>query len=132
MTYGLGRASFFDAGRICRSACWVAFLALAGCMSANIEDAAPRAAPGPGVVAPQNTGNYPNLNIRPQQAAPQFTDADRDAKLAALAAEREAAVKNAGAAPKTAGLDDLARNHGQETLKAIGAKCDPAIDRDCK
>jgi hypothetical protein len=134
MTYSIGRAVFFDAGRICRSLACMALLAVAGCTSANLQNAAPVAA-GPGVVGPQDTGTYPNLNIPPQQAAPQFTDADKNAKLSELTAERTAAQTSGGAAPNpkdAAELNKLARNHAKDTLKAIGATCDPALDPTCK
>ena len=35
--------------------------------------------------------------------------------------------------PKVAAeLDTLAKNHGKDTLKAIGATCDPTLDPKCK
>lgn len=108
--------------------------ALAGCASGTADDAAP-AASGPGVTGPQDTGTYPNLNVPPEQAAPQFTEADKNAKLSALAAERKAAAKGGGKPPNAkdaAELARLAKNHGKDTLKAIGATCDPALDPNCK
>jgi hypothetical protein len=134
MTYGIGQAVFFGAGRICRSLAVAATLALVGCTSANVENAAPVAS-GPGVVGPQDTGTYPNLNIPPQQAAPQFTDADKNAKLATLNAERAATQASRGSPPNprdAAELNKLAKTHGKDTLKAIGASCDPALDPNCK
>ena len=86
-------------------------------------------------MAPQDTGTYPNLNIPPQQAAAQFTDAEKNAKLSTLTAERTAAQTSGGAAPNprdAAELNKLAKNHGKDTLKAIGAACDPALDPNCK
>lgn len=40
-----------------------------------------------------------------------------------------------GGGPKVANqaaLTDLAKKHGDETLKQIEAKCDPALDPTCK
>lgn len=136
MTYSTGsadRSGFFGAGSFCRGLAVIAVLALAGCASGNGENAAPAA--GPGVVGPQDTGTYPNLNIPPQQAAPQFTEADKNAKLSALAAERTAAAHGGGTPPNpkdAAELDKLAKNHGKDALKAIGATCDPSLDPNCK
>jgi hypothetical protein len=135
MTYSIGQAVFFDAGRICRSLSCLALLALAGCAGASSQNAAPATPGGPGIVGPQDTGTYPNLNVLPQQAAPQFTDADKNAKLAALNADRAAVQTGGGARPnprEAAELNKLARNHGKDTLKEIGATCDPALDPNCK
>ena len=38
---------------------------------------------------PLDTGTYPNLNIPQKGAAPQFSNQERDAKLAALRAEQQ-------------------------------------------
>lgn len=112
----------------------MALFMLAGCANGNADNAAATAS-GPGVVGPQDTGSYPNLNIRTEQAAPQFTEADKNAKLSALAAERTAATTGGGAPPNpkdAAELGKLAKNHAKDTLKAIGATCDPALDPNCK
>jgi hypothetical protein len=112
----------------------MALLALAGCANGNVQNAA-ATAPEPGVTGPQDTGTYPNLNIPAEQAAPQFTEADKNAKLSALAAERTAATTGGGAPPNpkdAAELGKLARSHAKDTLKAIGATCDPALDPNCK
>jgi hypothetical protein len=133
MTYSIGQAVFFDAGRFCRCLAGLVLLALAGCAGGGVNDAAPTAY-GPGVDGPQDTGSYPNRNIPRQQAAPQFTEADRNAKLATLNAERAAAQGNVSRPnPREAAeLNRLARNHGKDTLKEIGATCDPALDPNCK
>lgn len=134
MAYLAGRSVFSGAGRVCCAALGVASLALAGCASTNADNAGPVAS-GPNVVGPQDTGSYPNLNIPAQQAAPQLSDADSKAKLASLAAQGSAAQHSGGAAPnprESAQLGQLARNHGKDTLKAIGAKCDPTLDPTCK
>ena len=49
---------------------------------------------------PVNTGTFPNLNIPQQAAAPQFSDQERDAKLALLRAESRA--QTAGTSAETA------------------------------
>lgn len=134
MTYSTGQTVFFDTGRLGRGLACLAVLVLAGCAGGNVNNATP-AAYGPGVVGPQDTGTYPNLNIPPQQAAAQFTDAEKNAKLSTLAAERTATRTSGGKPPNakdTVELNRLARNHGKDTLKAIGATCDPALDPNCK
>ena len=133
MTHGIGRTAFFGAGSLLRAAPCLAVLALASCAATSLEDAAP-VDYGPGVVGPKDTGTYPNLNIAPQQAAPQFTEADRNAKLTALAAEKDAAARAVGAGPKAdaAQFDELARTQARQTLEAIGSPCDPALDPACK
>ncbi|WP_320410217.1 hypothetical protein [Mesorhizobium sp. Root157] len=110
---------------------------LAACSTASIEDAAPAAAAAPAqpnLVGPRDTGAFPNLNIPAQQAAPQFTDEETNAKLAALKADQAAAQNpaRAGARNDSASLNALARSHGKDTLKQIEGKCDPALDPTCK
>ncbi|MGX7873095.1 hypothetical protein ACVDG5_010070 [Mesorhizobium sp. ORM6] len=83
---------------------------------------------------PKDTGTFPNLNIPPKVAAKQFTDAERNAKLAELKAD-EGAQAPKGGAPKVtnqAALTDLAKKHGPQTLNQIEGKCDPALDPTCK
>jgi hypothetical protein len=46
---------------------------------------------------PLNTGTFPNLNVPQHAAASQFTDQERDAKLAALQAERNRQVSGSAA-----------------------------------
>lgn len=136
MTYSTGSAGwrvFFDTANFCRGLAVMAVLVFAGCANDKV-DATP-ALSGPGVVGPQDTGTYPNLNIPPEQAAPQFTEADKNAKLSELTAERTAVAKGGGTPPNpkvAAELGKLAKNHGKDTLKAIGATCDPALDPKCK
>jgi hypothetical protein len=110
-------------------------LGLAGCAGTHMDNAAPVAAAEPGVVGPSDTGTYPNLNIPRQQAAPQFTETEKKAKLATLRAEGNANARGGGTPPnprEPAELGKLARNHGKDTLKAIGASCDPTLDQTCK
>jgi hypothetical protein len=133
MRYRAGQPAIFGLGSFCRGLAAVVLLAaVAGCTSTSIEDAAPQSAT---VTGPKDTGSYPNLNIPPQQAAEQFTDADKNAKLAALQADQAAANAAAGSTagtPDSAELDRLAKTHASDTLKQIEGKCDPALDPTCK
>ena len=97
-----------------------------------MEGATPAAA---GVDGPKDTGSYPNLNIKPQVAAQQLTDEERNAKLAQLKADQQAQLsKGDGGATASdpAALTSLAKNHGDETLKQIEGNCDPNLDPTCK
>jgi hypothetical protein len=129
MTNGIGQTVF--SGWWCRTAAAAALLAVSGCGSNTVADTTPRSI----TEGPIDTGTFPNLNIPPQVAAPQFTPAEKQAKLAQLKAEQRAQTKG-GAEPKgglsEAELVKLGKTHGKDTLKAIGAKCDPALDPKCK
>ncbi|UVK41599.1 hypothetical protein LHFGNBLO_003607 [Mesorhizobium sp. AR10] len=135
MTINIGETVFSGAGRFCRIAVALlatggALLAVGGCTSSNKEGAAPVAL----VAGAQDTGSYPNLNIPPQVAAQQLTDEERNTKLAQLKADQQAQLGKGGRTTATnpAALNTLAKNHGDETLKQIEAKCDPALDPTCK
>lgn len=71
--------------------------------------------------AASQTGQYPNLNIVPTAAAPQLTAAERNAKLAELAAAQRQAVRGASGKPTAneAKLKKLAKTHAQSALKEI-------------
>jgi hypothetical protein len=90
--------------------------------------------PVAGVAGPKDTATFPNLNIPPKVAAQQFTDAERNAKLAQLKADQRAqAAKSGGPTPASpAVLTALAKKHGGETLKQIEGKCDLTLDPTCK
>lgn len=93
-------------------------VAAAGCSSTS-ED------PGTGAV---NTGNYPNLNIKPGVAADQFTPEERAAKGQELKSAQTAAVRSGGSPPanEQAALTSLSRTHGKKTLDEIEkADCSP-------
>jgi len=78
--------------------------------------------PAAGMSAPaRQTGQYPNLNIVPTAAAPQLTAAERNAKLAELAAAQRQAVRGASGKPTAneAKLKKLAKTHAQSALKEI-------------
>ncbi|UVK45669.1 hypothetical protein BPNPMPFG_001225 [Mesorhizobium sp. AR07] len=130
MTIKFGETVFFGAGRFCRIGAAIVLLGIAACSSTNTSGPTPVAA-GTG---PKDTGTFPNLNIKPQVAAAQFTDAEKNAKLAQLKADENAQVaKNADpGVTDQAALTDLAKKHGDETLKQIEGKCDPALDPTCK
>ncbi|KQU99830.1 hypothetical protein ASD12_18905 [Mesorhizobium sp. Root102] len=128
MTINIGETVFFDAGRFCRIGAAIVLMGIAGCSS---TDGPTSVAAGTG---PKDTGTFPNLNIKPQVAAPQFTEAEKNARLAQLKADKNAQAAKGGG-PKVANqatLTDLAKKHGDETLKQIEAKCDPALDPTCK
>lgn len=133
MTIDVGATHFLGAGTVCRialaAAMLCALLPAGGCTSDNASRPASTALAD----GPKDTGSYPNLNIRPQVAAKQLTKEETDAKLAQLKADQQAQLaKGSGAKPTNqAGLDTLAKTHGQDTLKQIEAKCDPALDPNC-
>ncbi|CAH2396073.1 conserved hypothetical protein [Mesorhizobium escarrei] len=130
MTIDIGEAVFSGTGRFCRMGAAVVLLAISGCSSTNIEGATPVASTD----GPKNTGTYPNLNVPPQAAAEQFTETERNAKLAQLKAEAQAQGSKGGAVKvaNPAALNTLAKQHGTDALKQIEAKCDPALDPTCK
>lgn len=130
MTINVGETVFSGIGRFCRMGAAVVLLAIAGCSSTNIEGATPVAS----TLGPKNTGTYPNLNIPPQAAAEQFTEAEKNAKLAQLKADAQAQGSKGGAVKvaNPAALNTLAKKHGTDALKQIEAKCDPALDPTCK
>ncbi len=136
MTINTGKTIFSGAGRFCRIAVAVAclapgLLATSGCTSNNTGNGMNVAL----TEGAQDTGSYPNLNIPPQVAAKQLTPEETKAKLAQLKAEQQGqAIKGGGGVQGTspAALNSLAKNHGNDTLKQIEAKCDPALDPTCK
>ena len=130
MTINVGETVFFDAGRFCRVGAAIILVAIAGCSSTSTSGPTPIAVDA----GPKDTGSFPNLNIKPQVAAPQFTAAESKAKLAELKADENAqgAKNGGGAVGDQAALADLAKKHGPQTLKQIEGKCDPALDPTCK
>ena len=132
MTQRLGQPAFSSFTSLCGGFSLLLAVAATGCTSTNIEDVMPQSGT---VVGPKDTGAYPNLNIPPQQATEQFTDADKNAKLAQLHADQAAANAGSGGAsgtPNAAELAKLAKTHASDTLKQIEGKCDPALDPTCK
>ncbi|MFC5386875.1 hypothetical protein ACFPLB_12990 [Aquamicrobium segne] len=114
-----------------------ALAVVSGCAassSVQTQSASRYSSPG-NLVGPQDTGHYPNLNIRPEKAAAQFTDDEARAKLAALEAQRNAARNPARAAydkNEAAALRRLGSSHGAQTLRQIEGGCDVALDPTCK
>ncbi len=92
----------------------LAAIAVAGCQSARLEDLAPL----PGV---RNTGTTPNLNVPQKAETSQFSDADKNAKIAELAAARsgQAAADPSPGARATAAQLRKAAQAQAETLKEI-------------
>lgn len=137
MTINIGETVFSGTGRFCRIAAAMmlvtaggALLATGGCASNDTGGGTTVS----GVDGPKDTGSYPNLNIPPQVAAQQLTPEESNAKLAQLKASQQAQLGKGGKVQGTspAALNSLAKNHGDETLKQIEAKCDPALDPTCK
>ena len=134
MTINIGGTLFPDAGSICRltaaSALLCALLAAGGCTSTSTNSSAPTAM----TEGPKDTGSYPNLNIPPKAAAKQLTKEETAASLAQLKAEQQAQLSKGGGTAKPANqsaLTTLAKTHGDDTLKQIETKCDPALDPNC-
>lgn len=130
MTINIGDTVFSGTGRFCRAGVAIVLLAVSGCSSTSMEGSTPVAS----AEGPKDTATFPNLNIPPKVAAPQFTDAEKTAKLAQLKAdERAQAAKNSGVKPTNpAELTALAKQHGGDTLKQIEGKCDLTLDPTCK
>lgn len=107
-----------------------AALALAGCGGGTtVADAVPVSQ------GARDTGTYPNLNIKPEVAARQFTNEERDAKLSSLRADQVRAAASPGAGKEASDavtLNKLAKSHATDTLKQIEGACDPALDPTCK
>lgn len=127
MTYSVGRHIFFCARAVLFAGVLALPVAASGCSSTAATNPVPVGAHGA-----QDTGTYPNLNIPPQSAAPQFTEDQKAAKLANLhAAQGRQGAKAGVAADNSAAMTTLARKHGDDTLKAIEGECQ-AIDPACK
>jgi|GEM_PF-1067347 len=134
MTIDVGGTFFLGAGSICRMALMAGLVGMllpaGGCTSTNANNAAPTAL----TEGPKDTGSYPNLNIPPPVAAKQFTKEETAANLAQLKAEEQAQIAKGGkvkAPANAAALSTLAKTHGNDTLKQIEGKCDPALDPSC-
>lgn len=107
----------------------IVLLLIAGCTTANIEDIAPASqvvtpadAPlpeqrnvvgEPGAAPSALQADYPNLNVPQQGAAPQFTDAQREAEAAALAARRDR-LDGVSVRDQSAGLRRIAQDRARQ------------------
>ncbi len=90
---------------------------LSGCASATIDDAVPMAE------GPKDTGTYPNLNVKPQSAAQQFTTAEQTSETQALqSAQAAQAAQAAATTTDPAVLRKLAQTHADDALKKIEAQ----------
>ncbi|MDX8482251.1 hypothetical protein RFN28_27890 [Mesorhizobium sp. VK24D] len=134
MTINVGGTHFLGAGSICRIAAAAVLLCAplltGGCTTSNTNNSAPTAL----TEGPKDTGSYPNLNIKPQVAAKQLSKEETAAKLGELKADQQAQLAKGGSAKtpaSTTALNTLARTHGNDTLKQIEGKCDPALDPNC-
>ncbi|PLP60502.1 hypothetical protein CYK37_05035 [Mesorhizobium loti] len=134
MTDRVGQLLVAATGRLSLALILAGGLALAGCASSS---SGPSVAvqSGGSVTGPKDTGTFPNLNIKPQNAATQFTEDEKNAKLAQLSAAKSNVQAHPGdpaAAADAVELDKLKASHAKDALKQIGAKCDPALDPNCK
>ena len=115
MTYGEG-GRFFPG---MSAAVLAAALSIAACSTSTVEDV-PAAEGRSG--GPANTGTFPNLNIPPQAATAQFTEEEKQAKLAQLRAVQQ--KQSPGGAPVESSEAQrkrlqLLQNEQDETLKVI-------------
>lgn len=102
----------------CAAAALLACMMVGGCTS-TADD------PSSGAV---NSGNYPNLNIKPQVATDQLSPEERAAKTSAVKGAQTASVNSGGTPPadEQAQLSELAGTHAQKTLDEIEKKdCSP-------
>lgn len=104
------------------AACAV-MLGVGGCANMQEGVGPPTSVPTISNSAPQNTGTYPNLNIRPATAAPQLTTDQRAAAASTLAADARAAQTGVATTTLTpeeqARLRKLAADRGEEVLAEI-------------
>ncbi|HEY6631755.1 MAG TPA: hypothetical protein VIZ90_09905 [Rhizobiaceae bacterium] len=115
MTYGKVQGFFPGIG----AAALVAALAVGACSGTTIEDV-PAAAGRSG--GPVDTGTFPNLNVPQRAATAQFTNEERDAKLAQLRAKQQS--QDIGGAPVESPEArrkrlQVSQDEQSETLKVI-------------
>ena len=135
MTYSVAKTAFSSFPPFCRMALLAAFLLPVGCAGGRAVDSGPQASSSAtDMQGPKDTGAFPNLNIVPKSAAPQFTPDQSRAKLAQLKAVQTSQASPRSAPPPSdaSTLSTLAKTHGGETLESIEGKCDPALDPNCK
>ena len=134
MTIRFGQLLVVSAERLSLALVVAGGIAMAGCASSS-SGPSMAVESGGSVTGPKDTGTFPNLNIKPRNAATQFTEDEKNAKLAQLAAAKSNVQAHPGdpaAAADAAELDKLKASHAKNALKQIGAKCDPALDPNCK
>ena len=115
MTYGKGGLLF--PGMSVATLAAVA-LFVAACSTSTVEDV-PVAEGRSG--SPTNTGTFPNLNVPQQAATAQFTEQERQAKLARLSAMQQAQTSGAPVESAEARRRrlKLSADEQEETLKII-------------
>ncbi|MCG7506667.1 hypothetical protein [Mesorhizobium retamae] len=134
MTDRVGQLVLAVCGRFVFAAILTSAVAITGCAGSSSRNTTTVESGGT-MTGPKDTGSFPNLNIKPQNAATQFTEDEKNAKLAQLAAARANAQSHPGdpaAATDAAEVEKLKASHAKNALKQIGAKCDPALDPNCK
>ncbi|WP_176478394.1 hypothetical protein [Mesorhizobium sp. M3A.F.Ca.ET.201.01.1.1] len=133
MTINNGRYLFLASGSLCRMAMTAALLCALMPAGGCTSDSGSRQAAVAGVEGPKDTGTYPNLNIPPRAAAKQLTKEETAANLAQLKADQQAQLSKGGRAKPAnqTDLNTLAKTHGDDALKQIEGKCDPALDPNC-
>lgn len=124
MTYRVDAAGTPASRRVIAGAALGSLLLLGGCASDINEGVGPvSTVPALSGSQPQNTGAYPNLNIRPQAAAAQITPEQRAAAGANLGAAGHRAQAGAGgptmSAEEQARLKKLAEDKGAKVLAEI-------------
>jgi hypothetical protein len=114
MTYSKGERFFPGIG----AAVLASALSIAACSTSTVEDV-PMAEGRSG--GPTDTGTFPNLNIPQQAATAQFTEEEKQAKLAQLRAVQQS--QNAGAPVESAEARrkrlQVSQDEQSETLKVI-------------
>ena len=100
-------------------------LAVSGCSTTSLEDAAPvssSAQTGAPATAFSAPGTYPNLNVVPEPAAPQFTQEQIDAEADRLRATRDGVSggsQSRAVSTSASELRRLGRNHGDDAVRII-------------
>ena len=115
MTYGKG-GLLFPSMSVATLAAVALFVA--ACSTSTVEDV-PVAEGRSG--SPTNTGTFPNLNVPQQAATAQFTEQERQAKLARLGAMQQAQASGAPVESAEARRRrlKLSADEQEETLKVI-------------
>ena len=115
MTYGKG-GRLFPGMSVATLAAVALFVA--ACSTSTVEDV-PVAEGRSG--SPTNTGTFPNLNVPQQAATAQFTEQERQAKLARLSAVQQAQASGAPVESPEARRRrlKLSADEQEETLKVI-------------
>ena len=115
MTYGKG-GRLFPGMSVATLAAVALFVA--ACSTSTVEDV-PVAEGRSG--SPTNTGTFPNLNVPQQAATAQFTEQERQAKLARLSAMQQAQTSGAPVESAEARRRrlKLSADEQEETLKII-------------